>query len=115
MIGREITNLLFSGTRFEEEFESEDNIHSLLDGIPVFAREFYYPALYTLMRIIRIQIFVIFLLSTLQNPNRHALARPQAKVEKIYKISKSIPSPKTVVIFVLSLLKNPNKHVRASP
>ncbi|EYC44903.1 hypothetical protein Y032_0446g1605 [Ancylostoma ceylanicum] len=28
----------------------------LLDGIPGFAREFYYPALFTLMRIIRIQI-----------------------------------------------------------
>ncbi|EYC12228.1 hypothetical protein Y032_0048g1676 [Ancylostoma ceylanicum] len=42
------------------------------------------------------------LLRTLEDRTRHVLARHRTKVEKIDKISKSIPSPKMVAIFQLS-------------
>ncbi|EYB87251.1 hypothetical protein Y032_0266g715 [Ancylostoma ceylanicum] len=58
------------------------------------------------------RMLYVFLLSTLENPSRHVLTRPQAKVEKIDKIKKSIPiSPKTDVIFVFSALRNPSGPV----
>ncbi|EYB81182.1 hypothetical protein Y032_0390g554 [Ancylostoma ceylanicum] len=58
---------------------------------------------------------VIFVLSTLKNPSRHVLTYPRTKREKIDKIDKSIPSPKTVVIFRLNTLKNPSRRVVARP